>query len=140
MGCDSSGFNPNPTPLSLPSLCVSTNTGSLDDTSAVLMAARGLKRTRGVKRISKQPKDMLVPEFLGTQGKTLKMKNKLVCGWVKIMMAVSSLARGFGENVLPFVPRLRFFVCLFVCLEVETSSRTLIPLFVPGSVYSGSSS
>ena len=43
------------------------------------------------------------------------------------------------ENVRPFIPSLQFlFVCLF--LEVEISSHTLIPLFMPGSVHSGSAS
>ena len=47
----------------------------------------------------------------------------------------------FGENVRPFIPRQRFFVVVVVvCLEVKTSSRTLIPLFMPGSVHSGSAS
>ena len=43
--------------------------------------------------------------------------------------------RGFWENVRPFIPRLRFFFFFF---EVEISSRTLIPLFRPGSVHSDS--
>ena len=38
---------------------------------------------------------------------------------------------GFGANVWPFVPCLHFF-------KVEIRSCTLIPLFMPGSVYSGS--
>ena len=42
--------------------------------------------------------------------------------------------RGFGENVRQLIPRLRFF------FKVEISSRTLIPRFRPGSVYSGSAS
>ena len=40
----------------------------------------------------------------------------------------------FGENVRPFIPRLLFFFFFF---DVEISSRTLIPLFVPGLVNSG---
>ena len=42
--------------------------------------------------------------------------------------------RGFWENVRQFIPRLRFFFL------VEIISRTLIPLFTPGSVDSGSES
>ena len=42
-----------------------------------------------------------------------------------------------GKKVRPFIPRLRFFFFFF---EVEISSRTLIPLFRPGSVHSGSAS
>ena len=45
--------------------------------------------------------------------------------------------QGFLENVRPFIPRLRFF--FFFC-KVEISKRTLIPLFRPGSVHSGSAS
>ena len=41
--------------------------------------------------------------------------------------------------VPPFTSHLRFFCFLFV-LEVEISSRTLIPLFLPGPVHSGSAS
>ena len=45
--------------------------------------------------------------------------------------------RGFWENVWAFIPCLRFFFFFF---EVEISLRTLIPLFMPGSVHSGSAS
>ena len=41
------------------------------------------------------------------------------------------------ENVRPFIPRLRLF---FFFYKVEISSRTLIPLFGPGSVHSVSAS
>ena len=47
--------------------------------------------------------------------------------------------RGFLENVLSFISRLRFFFLLFF-FKVEISSRTLIPLCMPGSVNSGSAS
>ena len=50
-----------------------------------------------------------------------------------VVVSFSSLAR-FGENVRPFIPRLRF----FFFFEVEMSSSTQIPLFMPGSVHSGS--
>ena len=50
------------------------------------------------------------------------------------MAAFFSHVRRFRENVLRFIPRLRF---LFVCCKVEISSRPLIPLFRPGSVHSG---
>ena len=43
--------------------------------------------------------------------------------------------RGFWENVRQFSPRLLFFF-----FKVEISLRTLIPLFRPGSVHSGSAS
>ena len=46
--------------------------------------------------------------------------------------------RGFWDNVWLFIPHLRFLL-LFV-FEVEISSHTLIPLFMPGSVHSGSAS
>ena len=46
-------------------------------------------------------------------------------------------SRGFWENVRPFIPLLRFFHFIF---KVEISSCTLIPLFRPGSVHSGSAS
>ena len=47
--------------------------------------------------------------------------------------------RRFWENVRPFIPRLRPLFC-FVLFKVDISSRTLIPLFRPGSVHSGSAS
>ena len=40
----------------------------------------------------------------------------------------------FWENVRPFIPRLRIF------FKLENSPRTLIPLFMPGPVHSGSAS
>ena len=43
----------------------------------------------------------------------------------------------FGEYVRQFIPRLWFF---FFLLEVEINSGTLLPLFWPGSVHSGSAS
>ena len=43
--------------------------------------------------------------------------------------------RGFWENDRQFIPCLRFFL-----FKVEMSSRTLIPLFRPGSVHRGSAS
>ena len=49
---------------------------------------------------------------------------------------------GFGENVRPFITRLRFFF-FFLSLfsfRMEISSRTLIPLLRPGSVNSVSAS
>ena len=45
--------------------------------------------------------------------------------------------RGFWETVRTFIPRRRF---SFLFFEVEISSCTLIPLFMPGSVHSGSPS
>ena len=42
--------------------------------------------------------------------------------------------RGFWETVRPFIPRQHFF------FKLGISSRTLIPLFMPGSVHSGSAS
>ena len=50
----------------------------------------------------------------------------------------SSLARIVWENVPPFIPRLRVFFLFF--FKVEISWRTLIPLFTPGLVHSGSAS
>ena len=46
----------------------------------------------------------------------------------------------FGENVRSFIPCLRFFFFFFSFFEVEISSHTLIPLFMQGSVHSGSAS
>ena len=49
--------------------------------------------------------------------------------------------RGFGENVRPFIPRRAFFLLLcFFFFWVEISSRTLVPLFMTGSVHCGSAS
>ena len=45
--------------------------------------------------------------------------------------------QGFWDNVRPLLPCLRFFLFLF---KVEISSRTLIPLYTPGSVHSGPTS
>ena len=56
--------------------------------------------------------------------------------WSLLVVAFPCL-RGFWENVWPFIPCLRFFVVFF---KVEISSRTLIPLFMSGSVHSGSAS
>ena len=44
--------------------------------------------------------------------------------------------RGFGENVRPKFPSTLF----FFFFEVERRSRTLIPVFMPRSVHSGSAS
>ena len=44
---------------------------------------------------------------------------------------------GFWENVRPFIPGLRLFFFFF---DLKISSRTLIPLFMLGSVHSGSAS
>ena len=53
----------------------------------------------------------------------------LIVATIWMCAAVSSL-RVFWENVRPFTPRLLF-------LKVKISTRTLIPLFAPGSVHSG---
>ena len=50
------------------------------------------------------------------------------------VVAFSLPERIWGEDVRPFIPCLRFFFFFF---KVEISSRTLIPLFRPGSVHSG---
>ena len=52
---------------------------------------------------------------------------------VLLVVVAFSRLRGFGENVRLFIPRLRFFF-----FNVEISLRTLIPIFRPGSVHSGS--
>ena len=52
---------------------------------------------------------------------------------VVVVVAFSSLAK-ILENVRPFIPRLRF----FFFFKAEISQRALIPLFMPGSVHSGS--
>ena len=50
------------------------------------------------------------------------------CKWGKKLFLAGE------ENVLPFIPHLHF----FFFFEVEISLRTLFPLFMPGSVNSGS--
>ena len=55
-----------------------------------------------------------------------------------VVVAFSSLARILGECSTFFL-RLGFFL-LFFFFKVEISSHTLIPLFRPGSVHSGSAS
>ena len=57
---------------------------------------------------------------------------------VSVVWRPSPRGRELGENVRPFIPRLRFFVVVVFVFEVEIRSRTLIPLFRPGSVHSGS--
>ena len=57
----------------------------------------------------------------------------------EVVVDLSSLCEDFFENVPPFIPCLCFFFFGFV-FEVEISSCTLIPLFRPGSVHSGSAS
>ena len=63
---------------------------------------------------------------------------------VVVMVAFSSLARIWGETLtIHSQPALVFVLLLFfvvVFFEVEISSCTLIPLFMPGSVHSGSAS
>ena len=54
-----------------------------------------------------------------------------------IPVAFSALARILEKNVKPFTLRLCFFFFFF---EVEISSHTLISLFIPESVHSGSAS
>ena len=44
----------------------------------------------------------------------------------------------FFENVRPFAPCLCVFLLLLLLFQVEISSRTLSPLFMPGPVHSGS--
>ena len=46
--------------------------------------------------------------------------------------------QGFGENVWQFIPCLCSFFSFFFLVEI--SSHTLIPLYRPGSVHSGSAS
>ena len=56
--------------------------------------------------------------------------------FVEVVVAFSSLARISGR-LFDLSPRLRLFF-FFLLFEVEISSRTLNPLFIPGSVHSGS--
>ena len=54
---------------------------------------------------------------------------------VVVVVVLSSLARIVGEcSTIHSSP------ALFLCVEVEISSRTLFPLLMPGSVHSGSAS
>ena len=62
---------------------------------------------------------------------------------VVVVVAFSSLARISGEcSTIHFLPALFLSPCLrlffFFFFDVQISSRTLIPLFMPGSVHSGS--
>ena len=78
-----------------------------------------------------------------TNTASLNHSNQLIRWW---MVSFSSFARILGE--WPFIPRIFLFlfllllllVLLLFCFEVEISSRTLIPLFRPGSVHSCSAS
>ena len=59
------------------------------------------------------------------------------------MVAFSSLARNLGEgSTINYPPALfsffSFFFFFFFFFKVEISSRTLLPLFMPLSVHSGS--
>ena len=76
------------------------------------------------------------------------MFNQCRCRW-----CLFPRVRGFWENVRQFIPRLcsllfliLFFlvlfvcVCVCVCFKVEISFHTLIPLYRPGLVHSGSAS
>ena len=53
-----------------------------------------------------------------------------------LLVVAFARVRGLWENVRQFIPRLRFFFFFLV----EISSCALIPLFRPGSVYTGSAS
>ena len=53
-----------------------------------------------------------------------------------LVVALASLVRILGE--CSTIQHLPVCVCVCVCFEVEISSHTLIPLFMPGSVHSGS--
>ena len=53
-----------------------------------------------------------------------------------VVLAFSSLAKDFGRTVDRLVPACAF----FFFFEVEISSRTRIPLFIPESVHNGSAS
>ena len=60
---------------------------------------------------------------------------------VVVAAAFSSLARMLGEcSTIHSLTRVNFFFLIKKKKKVEISSRTLIPLFVPGSVDSGSAS
>ena len=64
---------------------------------------------------------------------------EVTCG-VRVVVAFSSLARILGE-CSTFIPACAFFLLsssFFFFFEVEISLKTLIPLFMPGSVHSGS--
>ena len=82
------------------------------------------------------------PEWLCIKaGSCVSHFNVSLIVWAKsqvVVVAFSSLARILGECSTIYSPSALFFlfVCLFV--RVEISSRTWIPLFMPGSVHSGS--
>ena len=62
-----------------------------------------------------------------------------MCLLVLVVVAFSSRAK-IGENVQPVIPHIALFFFFSFFFEAEFSSRTLIPLFMPGSVHSGSAS
>ena len=49
---------------------------------------------------------------------------------VLVVAAAFFCLRGFGENVRPIIPRLRFFFFCFFVFEVEIGSGTLIPFHI----------
>ena len=67
---------------------------------------------------------------------TLTCHGKMVVMVMVVMVMVAfPCERGFEENVQPFIPSLCFFF-----FKLEIRSCTLIPLFMPESVHTGSAS
>ena len=72
-----------------------------------------------------------------------RVNHTVICVWWKAAIQIFKISGGgfffspvreFWENVQQFISLLRFF------FKFETNLRTLIPLFRPGSVHSGSAS
>ena len=68
------------------------------------------------------------------------MRQMVVVVVVVVVVAFPSLARILGECSNIHSPPALVLLLLLLFLEVEISSHTLIPLFMPGSVHSGPAS
>ena len=78
--------------------------------------------------------DMYPAVFPGYPDDSLRVQVQAFLASFNVVVAFFSLARIFGEcSTIYCLPALFFFF-----FEVEITLRTLIPLFMPGSVHSGS--
>ena len=104
----------------------------------------GWSLTHNNGRHRRQPQSQVTQQQIGkiswnashVRAQSRDTKHYLVMAWSQaVVVAFSLLVRILGER--SSISRLRFF---FFFNEVEISSRTLIPFFMPGSVHSGSAS